>query len=224
MLVKQLNQYFNKGLCIMSNKRGSICIALEALCFLIYAWKLCPVPGTDISYSLVAVSHEFPFPINFSKDKHWELTLSPSTIKSYSTDLANRIRAYHEIACFLVSKHCTWHRELINSHHCNPHIFHVGDIVFAQWATHSDAARGQVSKLKFAFTGPWQMMVDLPGGFYAIKHCHHPNQDKKHALSLTPYPNNLIPFQPIDGPDSQFSQLYPIGEHPLLVLLLAVMH
>jgi hypothetical protein len=36
-----------------------------------------------------------------------------------------------------------------------------------------------------------------------------------HALSLTPYPNNLIPFQPVDGPDTQFSQLYrPIGKHP----------
>jgi hypothetical protein len=34
-------------------------------------------------------------------------------------------------------------------------------------------------------------------------------------LSLTPYPNNLIPSQPVDGPDTQFSQLYhPIGEHP----------
>jgi hypothetical protein len=58
--------------------------------------------------------------------------------------------------------------------------------------------------------------TDLPGCSYAIKHCHHPNRkDKKHALSLTPYPNNLTPFQPVDGPGIQFSQLScPIGNHP----------
>jgi hypothetical protein len=59
--------------------------------------------------------------------------------------------------------------------------------------------------------------ANLPGSSYAIEHYLHPNQkDKKHASSLTLYPDNLIPFQPVNGPDTpQFSQLYcPIGEHP----------
>jgi hypothetical protein len=79
-----------------------------------------------------------------------------------------------------------------------------------------DAARSQVSKLKFAFTGPWQVTANFPGSSYAIEHCYHPNQkDKKHTLSPTPYPNNLIPFQPVGGPNTHFSQLYHlIGEHP----------
>jgi hypothetical protein len=131
MLVEPLNHYLNKGLCIMSNKRGSVRIALEALLLLINAWNLCPVPSTNISRSLVAVSCEFSFPINFSKDKHWGLTSSPSAIKSNPKDLANRLSTCHEIACLLVSKHCAWHRELVNSYHCGPRVFHVGDIIFA---------------------------------------------------------------------------------------------
>jgi hypothetical protein len=65
-------------------------------------------------------------------------------------------------------------------------------------------------------TSLWWVTANLSGGSYAIKHCCHPNQkEKKHDLSLTPYPNNLIPFQPIDGPDTHFSQLYPaLGKHP----------
>jgi hypothetical protein len=105
---------------------------------------------------------------------------------------------------------------IVNSRHCDPHIFHFGDIVFARRATCSNAARCRVGKLEFVFTGPWQVMADLPGGSYTIKHCHHPNQrDKKQALSLTPYPNNLIPLWPNKGPNTQFSQLYcPIDKHP----------
>jgi hypothetical protein len=61
MLVKRLNCYLNKGLCIMSNERGSIHIALEAL-LLIYVWNLCPLPGKDISLSLIAVGRKFSFP------------------------------------------------------------------------------------------------------------------------------------------------------------------
>ncbi len=43
MLVKRLNQYLNKSLCIMTNKRGSIHIVLEALLLLIYARLVTPV-------------------------------------------------------------------------------------------------------------------------------------------------------------------------------------
>ena len=33
-------------------------------------------------------------------------------------------------------------------------------------------------------------------------------KDKKHASDLCPYPPELIPFQPVDGCDNQFGQLY----------------
>jgi hypothetical protein len=115
----------------MSNERGSVHIALEALLLLNYAWNLCPIPSTDIFGSLVAVGRKFSFPIDFLMDKQWELTSSLSAVESYSKDLADCLSACHEISCLLVSKDCAWHRELVNSLCRNPCIFHVRDIVFA---------------------------------------------------------------------------------------------
>ena len=66
MLVERLNRYLNEGLRIMTNERDSTRVALEAILLLIYAWNSSPVPGTDISRSMVAVRREFAFPINFS--------------------------------------------------------------------------------------------------------------------------------------------------------------
>ncbi len=70
MLVKWLCRYFNKRLCIMTNKRNLVHVALEAVLLLLYAWNLCPVPGKDISCSLVAVGRKFAFPIDFSRGMH----------------------------------------------------------------------------------------------------------------------------------------------------------
>jgi hypothetical protein len=71
---------------IMTNKRDSVCIALEAILLLlyVYAWNSCPIPGTDISHSFVAVGCGFAFPINYSMNKHWELTSSPTSVESNS--------------------------------------------------------------------------------------------------------------------------------------------
>jgi hypothetical protein len=54
MLVERVNWYINKGLKIMTNERGSIQVALEAILLLIYAWNSCPIPRTDISTADVA--------------------------------------------------------------------------------------------------------------------------------------------------------------------------
>jgi hypothetical protein len=54
------NGYLTKGLKIMTNTRNSVCIALEAILLLLYAWNSCPVPGMDISHSLIAVSQNLP--------------------------------------------------------------------------------------------------------------------------------------------------------------------
>jgi hypothetical protein len=38
---------------------------------------------------------------------------------------------------------------------------------------------------------------------------------KKHASNLSPYPLELIPFQPLDGSDTWYGQLHkPITAHP----------
>jgi hypothetical protein len=105
MLVERLNRYLNKWLKIMVNKQDSPWIALEALLLLIYAWNSCPVPGTDISRSLVAVGCKFQFPIDFSSGKHIELMSAPGTVVSYSQELASRLGACRQIATILVEEH-----------------------------------------------------------------------------------------------------------------------
>jgi hypothetical protein len=40
-------------------------------------------------------------------------------------------------------------------------------------------------------------------------------KEKKHASDLSPYPPELIPFQPVDGADTRYGQIYkPISAHP----------
>ena len=115
MLVERINCFLNKGLKIMTNKGDSIRVAFEAILLLIYAWNSCPVPGTDISRSPVAVGREFQFPIDFLSGKAAALISAPGSVESYSCLLAKRLRACHEVALLLVREQCCWHRELVNS-------------------------------------------------------------------------------------------------------------
>jgi hypothetical protein len=50
----------------------------------------------------------------------------------------------------------------------------------------------------------------LDGASYELEHaCHLPNKkENKHASDLSPYPIELIAFQPLDGPDNCYGQLY----------------
>ena len=78
-----------------------------------------------------------------------------------------------------------------------------------------DAKRGIVDKLQYAFTGPWRVTAVLTGASYELEHCDHKRKDKKHASDLSPYPVELILFQPIDGADTCYGQLYkPISADP----------
>jgi hypothetical protein len=201
---------------IMCNECDSNCVALKAILLLIYAWNSCPVPGTDISRSMVAVGREFAFPIDFSAGKHAELYSAPGTVKSYSKQLATRLESCCEVAMLLVKEQRCWHCELINSRRCDPCVYSVGDIVFSRRAMHSDSKHGQVDKLMHPFTGPWRIVKSLPGASYEIEFCDKPSRhDKKHAADLSPYPPKLIPFEPFNSADSQYGQLYkPIGKYP----------
>jgi hypothetical protein len=114
-IVECVNRYLTKGLKIMCNKRNSVRVALEAILLLLYAWNSCPVPGTDISCSLVAIGREFAFPIDFSTNKHWELTLLPSTVVTYLKELATCLSACCQVAKLLVREQCSYHWELINA-------------------------------------------------------------------------------------------------------------
>ena len=85
--------------------------------------------------------------------------------------------------------------KLINSRGRNPHIYHDGDIVFAQRTTHSNA-KGRINKLMHLFTGPWRIVKSLPGTLYKIECIHRPSwRHKKHAADLLLHPPELIPFK-----------------------------
>ena len=66
------------------------------------------------------------------------------------------------------------------------------------------------------FPGPWRITQSLPGASYALKLVHNTKRtDKKHASDLSPYPLELTPFEPLNGADNRYSQLYkPIGASP----------
>jgi hypothetical protein len=216
MLVERVNCYLTKGLKIMCNEQDLVRIASEAILLLLYAWNSCPVPGMDISCSLVAVGRKFAFPIDYSSGKHWELTSSPSTVITYSKELATRLSACRDVAKLLIQEQRTYHCKLINARHPNPHIYSIGDIVFARRAVKSSFAKQQVNKLQYAFTGPWEIKAQLKGASYELEHCEVAGKrEKKHASGLSPYPVELIPFLPVDGADICYGQLYkPLALHP----------
>ena len=132
MLVEQVNRYLNKGLKIMCSERNSVRITEKAILLLLYAWNSCPVSGTNISCSFVAVGREYAFPIDFSTKKHWESMSTPAAVTSYSKTLAKYLQASSEVAKLLVDETCAYHREFINSRRSNPRIYHIGSLVYAR--------------------------------------------------------------------------------------------
>jgi hypothetical protein len=216
MLVKRVNRYLNKGLkFIMTNERDSVRVAMEAILSLLYAWNSAPIPGTDISRCFVALGREFQFPIDFSADKHLALTSTPASVTSYSRDLATCLSALREVDTLLVDEQRAYHHEFINARRPDPKLYSVSDTVFARRATRSDAGRGQVDKLTYPFTGPWLVTAKLDGASYEIEHVATKRRDKKHASNLSPYPVELIAFEPLDGADNQYGQIHrKISDHP----------
>ncbi len=137
----------------MTNERDSVCVAMEAILLLLYGWNSAPIPGTDLLRCFVALGREFQFPIDFSANKHFELTSTPTTIASYSRELATRLSALREVAGLLVKEQRAYHREFVNSRRPDPTIYSVGNILFARCAVRSNAARGQVDKLSYPVLG-----------------------------------------------------------------------
>ena len=174
------------------------------------------MPGTDISCSLVTVGHKFAFPIDFSASKHWELTSSPSTVVSYSKELARCLQACCLVANLLVHEQCSYHCKLIDARRPDPCIYSLGDIVFACRTVKFNSSWEQVDKLQYAFTGPWRIITILKGASFELEHCDNiKRKEKKHASDLSPYPTELIPFEPVDGTDTRYGQIYkPITAHP----------
>ena len=67
--------------------------------------------------------------------------------------------------------------------------------------------RGKVDKLIYPFTGPRLITAKLNGASYEIEHVATKRKDKKRTSDLSPYPLELIAFQPLDGADNQYGQI-----------------
>jgi hypothetical protein len=82
--------------------------------------------------------------------------------------------------------------------------------------TQSDASKGRVDKTTYTFTRPWCITATLKEPLYKHEHCSTSHRkEKKYASNLSLYLLELIPFQPLDGPDTQYGQLHkPITAHP----------
>ena len=134
---------------------------------------------------------------------------------SYLKELATHLSAWQEVAKLLVEEQQSYHQELINARCPDPHVYSVGNIVFAQHTVRSDAKQGIVDKLQYAFTGPWQVTAILTGASYELEHGDTNRKEKKHASDFSPYPVELIPFQPVNGANTRYGQRYkPISAHP----------
>ena len=104
--------------------------------------------------------------------------------------------------------HRSQSREIINASRPDPKTYKPGQRVFARRAVKSNKGTNVVAKTKFAYTGPWIIQRKLDGASYEIKHAQTGKIDKKHAAFLSPFPDQLLPLLPLEGPDNSFGQLH----------------
>ena len=217
MIVEKICRYLNSCLTIFCNERGNNRVALEGILMSLYAWNSAPVIGTDISRSLLVTGREFNFPIDFSTEQHQLLTSTPLKVNSFAADQARLLTCSRELAKELIHSHRAYHREHINKMRPDPRVYSIGDHVFAKRAVKSDKRRGLVGKLMNEFTGPWVITAKLKGSSYEIRHKSSGVFSKRHAAHISPYPDQLLPFMPVDGPDNRFGQLHtPIQKDPYI--------
>jgi hypothetical protein len=207
VLTERFHVFANKSLSLFCNERDSIRVAAEGLQLCKYAWNSAPVVGTDISRSLVCVGREFKFPIEYTSAAHVNLSPDPSATTSFAQVQEIVLSQSREIFRILIHEHRAWHREYVNSSRPDPLLYEINDLVFARRSVRSDRNKGRVGKIMIKHTGPWKIIEKLHGSSYKIKHCKSHRIDKKHAAHLSPCPENLIPFPPLAGPDTSYSQI-----------------
>ena len=65
-------------------------------------------------------------------------------------------------------------------------------------------------------TGPWRVTKKLDSRCHCLRHYLDESQtDKKYESHFYVYPEQLVPFEPVDGLDNHFSQInVPIEKTP----------
>ena len=110
------------------------------------------------------------------------------------------LKCGQEIARVLIHAYCAWYREYINQRGPDPRQYSVGNIVFTKRALKSVKKQGLVGKLMDSYTGPWKICGKGKGSSYQWEHIDSKKAGKQHAAHLLPYPDELLPFFPMDGP------------------------
>ena len=87
-------------------------------------------------------------------------------------------------------------------------MYAIGDHVFAKRSVKSDKSKDRVAKIMNGYTGPWEVVGIEHSSSYKLCHVVSGKTGKSHAAHLSPFPVELIPFEPVDGPDNVYGQLY----------------
>ena len=172
----------------------------------IYAWNSAPITGTDLSRSLLTVGREFHFPIDFTSNAHITYNVDITHVKSFADDLTDLLYKCHEVYKHLISEHRALHREYRKSQLQNLRKFHEGDYVFTNVQIQSKQSTGTVRKLSYVKRGPYKIIKLWPSGSYTLQNSTG-TTIKKHGSDLYLCPKELIPFNPINTSDRNFSEL-----------------
>ena len=146
MIVERICRFLNSCLTVFCNERGNNHIALEGVLVSLYACNSTPVVGTDISRSLLVTEQEFNFTIEFSTKKNQILTSNPLKVSTFAVEQARLLECGRAIARELIHHHRAYHSDYINPRRPNPHLFSVGDHVFAKRSVKFIKKRGLVGK------------------------------------------------------------------------------
>ena len=90
----------------------------------------------------------------------------------------------------------------MNANRPNPREYNVGDTVMVRRKIQSKKVKGIVDKVQYAYTGPWEITKKLHGASYEVRHTASGQIDKKHAMHITPMPQELVSFAPLDDVDT----------------------
>jgi hypothetical protein len=221
ILVERFNRYLNAGLRVYDNDRGTNRVFVEGAELLAYAWNSCPVLGTDLSRSLLAVGREFHFPIDFAARRHFMIDPTDSAKKSFAKDVLDLMEKSQFIYKLLINEHRAAHREYRNAQINNPRKFKVNDVVFTNVQVQSKAATGTVEKLAYKKRGPYKVIKDYNSGSYELQLLNGKSKVtiKKHGSDLYLSPQHLEPHKMMQSSDKAFSELdRKVVDHPYSVI------
>ena len=60
-----------------------------------------------------------------------------------------------------------------------------------------------------SYTDPCKVCGKAKGSSYILEHMDNKKPGKRHTAHLSLYPDKLLPFLPVDGPDNQYGQIHP---------------